>query len=521
MAGENEKKNQPVLGEVLSPTDLMLSGYMAMGGGLGGGQMFIPDDPTYVWQQLWWNYPFAMYVYRDLEMKDAKVGGDLEVRKEAVLAKERMVIPASEKRQDKKVAEFIEETLEDYMGGGLVGGRLPFENVLWESLDAIGKGVAIGEIEFANGPDRVFIKNVHFKPQSLFSFGAGPFGQYASYAMPQTGPLRIRPGLVIENVTGDQPLEEQYPHKWFVHTFRPYQGSRWGEPLDREIFWASWIKRAGVKGWLRYLDKGPGTVVARYPDGAGLDEKQIALDASRAIAEEQAVALAKKFEVEVLEHARGNMGNAFKDLVDDFSNKEIAGRILGQTLTSDSGKGGSGSRALGQVHERVAQTKTSVDSKSAMLAVNVNMVWPLVLYNFGPNVQPPMWGIKYAPGADLKLMSDVLYRGWHMGIPTSKKFYYETTQTAPPADEADTLPPPSPQEQGGNPPGDKLGESAAFAEAFAEEHDIDVEDVIAFAEALQKKKFRDRFSSMRLKPPTLKRERFSSLRPSMTKSSDD
>src|SRR5258708_1296752 len=124
MADENKKNNQPVLHEVLSPTDMMLSGYMGMGGGLGGGRLHIPENPTVVFDQLFWNYPFAMYVYRDMEIKDAKVGGDLETRKESVLAKERMVIPASDKLRDRKVAAFVEETLENHMGGSPVAGQL-------------------------------------------------------------------------------------------------------------------------------------------------------------------------------------------------------------------------------------------------------------------------------------------------------------------------------------------------------------------------------------------------------------
>lgn len=509
MAEENGKKNlQPLLEEVLAPTDVMLSGYMAMGGGLGGGRFYIPDDPTVVFDQLFWNYPFAMYVYRDMEIKDAKVGGDLETRKEAVLALERMVIPASDSPQDKKVAEFIEETLEQYMGGSLVGGQLPFENVLREMMDAIGKGVVVGEIEWAIASDRrVFAKNVHFKPQSLFSFSEQAFGTSAGYASPQTGPLRLREGLgyTLPGIDPDKSLEEQFPNKWIVHTPRPYQGNRWGEPVDREIFWASWIKRAGVKGWLRFTDKGPGTTVARYPDGAAESEKQIAIDAARAVAEEQAVALANRFQIEVLEHARGNMGSTFKELVDEFSNSEISTRILGQTLTTRGGDRGSGSQALGNVHERVAESKKSADAKALMLTINISVVWPEVLYNFGPNVPPPMWTINYAPGADLKLMSEVLYRGWQMGVPTSKKFYYETMQTAPPIDEADTLPPPSQQEQEGQVPGDQ-GEDAAFAETTGDGRP-----------ATEKKKS----SNTRLKPPTSKRQRFAKLRPSMIESSND
>ena len=503
MAPTNEKNKQLAVGEVLSSDHV--GAYMAMGGGLGGGMIHIPDDPSYVWPQLWWNRPFANYVYRDMEMKDDKISGDLEVRKEAVLAKERVIIPASDKRQDKKVAEFIEETL-SYAGGSPVGGNLPFENVLGEAMDALGKGVAIGEIEYANASDRVFIKDIHFKPQHLFSFGAGPFSQYASYAYPQTGPLRIRPGLMIEGVDLERPLEDQYPGKWFVHTFRQYQGDRWGTPLGMRCYWLSWFKRAGMKDWLRMLDKASGTVLARYPRGAGPDEQAKALGAAQAVAEEAMAAVPAGYEIEVLDHVRDVKSH--KDFVDDICNNGIARIILGQTLTSRGNEGGSGSRALGQVHERVAQTKTEVDAKSLMLPVNVNVVWPLVRHNFGENVPPPTWAIRYSPGADLKLFTDAFYRGWQMGVPSSKKFYYTTTQFAEPVDETDILPPPSKDEQTGQVPGDTQGESAAFGEP----------EVGGQRPEVSKKKSSS--NSTRLKQPPLKRERFSSLRPSSMKSSD-
>src|SRR5258708_21331520 len=113
--------------------------------------------------------------------------------------------------------------------------------------------------------------------------------------------------------------------------------------------------------------------------------------------EENMVAKPKRVSVEILEHVRGQMGSMHKDLVDDVCNNAIARIILGQTLTSRGSEGG-GSRALGEVHERVAQKKTEVDAKSLMTAVNTQFVWPLVLYNFGPVEKQPICWIQYEPG---------------------------------------------------------------------------------------------------------------------------
>src|SRR5260370_3550453 len=263
MADENGKKNlRPQFGEILASDQI--GAYLGFSGGLGGGQLFVPDNPTIVWTQLFWNYPFAMYVYDDMEEKDDKVGADLDTRKESVLSKQRFVKPASDKLRDKKIATFIEETLEEYLGGSPVGGRLPFADLLWEGMDAIGNGVAFGEIEWALAADRVFIKDVHFKPQQLFSFSEKTFGEFAAYGSPQTGPLRLRPGLMIEGIglEGDLPQD-----KFFVHTYRPKRGNRWGSPLKPRCFWWPWFKKGGLPAWLKMLEKGPGTVIARYAHG--------------------------------------------------------------------------------------------------------------------------------------------------------------------------------------------------------------------------------------------------------------
>jgi len=115
------------------------------------------------------------------------------------------------------------------------------------------------------------------------------------------------------------------------------------------------------------------------------------------------------------------------------------------------------------VHERVAGRKTEVDAKSLMLAVNTQLVWPIVLFNFGPVEKPPIWTIKYEPAADVSQISENLYRGWTMRVPITKKFYYTSMQWPEPAEGEDLIDAPSRDEEGGALPG---GESdAAFAES--------------------------------------------------------
>lgn len=463
-----------------------LGSFMSFASGLPGN--VLPDNPSWVWEQLRFNPWLAHAVYEDIEEKDDKVGSDLDARKENVLAKSRRVIPASSKRQDVKLAEFTDETLEGYFAES-AGARLGFDNFLWEALDAVGKGVAIGETLWAEASDRLYIKRVNFKPQHLFSFGDGPLAAYATgiYANPQTGPLRLRPGVMVEGWDTSKPLPEK---QFFVHTFRPRHGNRWGSPLLRRIYWLSWFKRAGVKQWLRLLEKGPGTVLSKYPNGAGEDEQAKALLAAQAVNEEPAVAIPEKFAVEILEHVRQNMGQSFIDLVDDFCNNGIARVIRGQTLTSRGSEGG-GSRALGEVHERVEGKKTEVDAKSLMLAVNTQLVWPLVLLNHGPVRQPPVWTIEYEASADQELISKYLKNLWEMKIPISRSYVYTTFPGIEPTGDEDVLSPSDLKRDDTHPDGE--GENS-FAEG-------------------QKKKLPGRPSATQSRPLSFRMERFERLRP--------
>lgn len=415
------------------------------------------DNPTALWEQLKYNPWIAMAVFADMEEKDAKVFSALDTRKTNVLSKPRNILPASDKRQDRKIADFVEDCLKNYF--------CHFESFLFEALDAIGKGVSIGEICFEQASDRIFIENVKFKPQHLFSFGETDIAGFSTASMmyPQTGPLQLRDGVMIGNIALDRTLPED---KFFVFSFRPKYGNRWGDPIDRKAFWPSWIKRSSIKEWLRYQEKGSGVVIARYNDGAAEKEMQDANAAAAAVQEESAVAIPKKFILEVHEMVR-NIGSSHKELVDDFCNAELNNIYLGQSLTGQSA-GGGGSRARDEVAERVSDKISETDCKALMQAVNDDIIRPLVRLNFGPNATLPLWILEYEPKEDLdsKAKRYGIIRK-EIGLELSKQQVRDDLQIEEPNGDDDILAPvqepgsatPDPAEDPLNDP-----EIAAFAE---------------------------------------------------------
>lgn len=471
------------------------------------------DDPTILWERIKWDPWTAMAIYEDMEDKDSTLFSCLEKRRDGVLSLPRYVKPASDSAQDKKIAEFVEETLEQFWGGNALtlnsgSHESPFEAFMDEALEAVGDGVAIGEIIFGAANDRIYIQEVKFKPQHLFSFGDTSLAGYSTSLMayPQTGRLRLRAGVLTDSYGMGEPLPED---KFFVFSYRSRKGNRWGSPLKRKCFWQTWIKRNGVKAWLRYIEKGTGSVVARYNDGAAVDEQQNAVNAATAVQEESAVAIPKKFMLEVHEMVR-NIGTSHKELVDDYCNAEISRTIVGQTLTGRGSDGG-GSRSLGEVHERVESRKVEKDAKALMAFVNQRIIRPLVFWNYGPNAKSPTWGLEYEQGDDLDAMSKryaTLRK--EVGLPLSKKHLYEAFQTPEPTDAEDAL--------GGEPEQEKAEQVPAKATAKGasktEEPDPLDAETLEFAE---KKKI-VRGSGTRSNSKT---ERFQRLRPSMIQFSDE
>lgn len=471
MTGENKVE---IFEEVLESSKLTGFQHLPF---LWSGQT---DNPSFVWQQLFTNPAFAMTVYDDMEEKTGSISSNLETRINGTLSKTWRIKPASESREDRKIAEFVEDTFRNYGN---------FNGILEEALQAVYKGVSIGEKIYADGGDRVYIEKIKFHPQYYFSFGDGEFAQFSNTMIwRQTGPLRLREGVTLDAISG-QVLDE---NKFFVFTYRPRYGNRWGTPLARKLYWAGWFLRSSAKQWLKYLEKGTGAVVARYNDGAAQAEQDNALGAAQAIVEESAVAIPKKFLLEVHEMVR-SVGSSHREFVDNYCKSDITQIILGQTLTSRGSDGG-GSRALGEVHERVQADRIEVDCIQLMQAINAprSIVDNTVFYNFGPGKKRPVFEIEYESKEDLDALAKRLTTLKDLGLPLSKSSIYKTFQVSPPQGKDDKL---------------DAGKQAETPEEESKE----------FSEFAEKKKImldsHDKLNS--------KTERFRKLRPSMIRFSDE
>jgi phage gp29-like protein len=370
------------------------------------------DNPSAAWRLMLADSPAAYPLYRDLEEKDGQISSALETRKDGLLRRERKVVAASSTPADEARAAFAREVL----------AAIPnFENILYELLDAAGYGLAVAEILWAQDGRRVFIRDIKPRPQELFAFG--PAGR------PQTGPLRFSNYALSPAAPAAGNRSPLLPeHKFLTYSFRPRHGNRRGRPLLRRVFWASWFKRQDLKFWLKFIEKGTGSIVVRYPQGSTDADKQRALEAAEAINAETAVAIPENFQIvkELLQAARAGSTDVFLTLADTVCNNEIARVILGQTLTQRGAEDGRGSRALGEVHQEVRFEKVAADARDLMSVVNDQLLRWLFLFNFGPDVPAPRWTLALDPPDDLRQRIEIDERLARLGAPLPLSYLQRT-----------------------------------------------------------------------------------------------
>jgi phage gp29-like protein len=368
-------------------------------------------SPAELWLMMVSDSPEAIRLYRELEEKDSDVGGALEELKLSVLKRDRKVLAADKTPEAENLANEVQHMLD---------GLPNFHQVLSSLLDAPGYGFSIIELIYEVQPDgSVVIQDARECPQEMFLFGPRIY--------PQIGPLRFCATLADAN--GVLVPEE----KFLIMTYQPRARNRKGQPLFRKVFWDSWFKRQMQRFWLHFAERGPGTAVTRYRDGATAEDKNKALAAAEGLISQTAMAVneSMEFEVELLKIARAQDPSVYEKLMAKLEMR-IWRRINGQTLTSHGGEDGKGTQALGKVHEDVQNTRAVELCLALESVVNDQLVKRYVLWNYGPDAPMPRWEMdKTVPEdqADLVTRDKTLQ---DMGFQFTERYVRDTYQIAPP-----------------------------------------------------------------------------------------
>jgi phage gp29-like protein len=169
--------------------------------------------------------------------------------------------------------------------------------------------------------------------------------------------------ILLQNHSKSRRDEECDQHfKHFLTRCKPTYENPYGEALLSRLYWVWFFKNNGFKMWAKFVEQfGMPMLVGKSAVGKNDDMRDALLraHASRVLA----VSSTDTVEVTAAGSSSGNASGTY-DTFDKNLERRIQKVILGQTLTS--GTDGSGSRALGDVHMEVQNSKYKADIRMIM-----------------------------------------------------------------------------------------------------------------------------------------------------------
>ncbi|MDR2551442.1 MAG: DUF935 domain-containing protein [Desulfobulbus sp.] len=375
----------------------------------------------------------GLKIYDEIE-RDCHAYSVLQKRKNAIIAREWQVEPASSARLDKKAADLVKAQLTN----------IKFDQVCLKLLDATLKGYSVGEIIWATDGAEIVAARVKVKPQRRFLFD--------EEQLPRL--------ITLANMFPGEPVPAR---KFIVHRYGEKDDDNpYGLGLGHKLFWPVFFKRQDITFWLTFVDKfASPTAVGEYPTGTSDEEQKRLLASLAAIAHEAGIIVPQGMVVKFLEAARSGSIDTYEKLA-RYMDEQISECVLGETLSTNIGT--TGSMAAAKTHNEVRIELAKGDSDLLSDTVNETLVRWVVELNL-PGAGPPKVWRDFAEEEDLKARSETDKNLSDMGFEPDERYVNETYGGKWRKKQSQEQPPPDP-----------AGEPAA---QFAEEAADTVDQVAA------------------------------------------
>ena len=358
------------------------------------------------------------YLYLELaeemEEKDLHYLSVLGTRKNAVAQLDLIVRAASSAADDQRAAAMVREMICD--------GPIQLDSVLFDVLDAVGKGFSATEIMWDTSGREWFPAQLKWRDPRWFAFDwiSGeeilvrtlkgeiiPIEGDAAAAQPThfggEGILSsLRGGIGIQPMTA--PLA---PYKFITHFAKAKAGLPIRGGLARAAGWAYLFKNYILKDWVTFAEVfGQPLRVGKYHPGASEKDKQALLSAVSRIGTDAAAIMPESMVIEFTE-AHQNGGSELYQNFCQYLDAQVSKAVLGQTLTTEMPRSG-GSRAAAQVHEGVRRDIMNADARRLAATLARDLVRPIVELNMGPQRQYPKIELGLPDDSDVKVFAEIV-----------------------------------------------------------------------------------------------------------------
>ena len=386
----------------------------------------------------------------EMEERDLHYLGVLQTRKRVVSQIGVSVEPADDSAEALADAELVRQFF----------GREELEDEIFDILDAIGKGISVTEVLWELSEQQWMPVRLEYRLPQWFDFEPG--GR----------------GWVVRRPDQGGDWVELEPWKYVLHQSAAKSGLPIRGGLARIAAWAWLFKNLTLRDWLRFCEAyGQPIRVGKYDQGASGEDKDVLWRAVANVAADAAAIIPEGMSIEFLQDftVRGR-SNVYADLV-AYIDAQLSVAVLGQTLTTQ--EGGSGSYALGQVHDRVRGDIERSDARQLAATLRRDLVIPIVELNRGPRENYPRVIIRREDTADMQVLSTALPQLVPLGLPVAVDDVLARLGLPRPTDDQDVLTTAAPAAVPENPPErDAMTRALALLRAGAGSRD-DVERAIA------------------------------------------
>jgi phage gp29-like protein len=333
----------------------------------------------------------------EMEEKYLHYAAQLATRKRAVSGILGEIVPASEEARDVAAAELVEQCLPVIQGA------------LFDMLDSIGKGFSLTEIMWDFSERQWMPVELRYRDPRWFRFDKvdGRTLRMADDSNPD--------GVYLP------------PGKFIIH----YSAARTGLPIKngmaRAASWAYMFHNFSLRDWVTFIEFfGKPLRLGRYDSGTVKpSDLDILMAAVQAIGTDGAAILPKSVEIEFPEVAQARGENGLWLSLLEYLDREVSKLVLGQTLTADTGKGGGGSYALGNVHNDVRMDILADDARSIAATINRDLIPLIVGLNLSGIEKYPVFRLPIEEPEDLVAMKEIVKDAVALGFPVSQQWFSE------------------------------------------------------------------------------------------------
>jgi len=351
-------------------------------------------------------------LFEEMEEKDAHLGSVLATRKLAVSGLDWEVVPASREREGQRIASFVKEALFRIEN---------WDDALLDMLDAVGKGFSVSEIMWEIAEGKAWIREIRWRHQKKFTFVNPPSPPLAKGG---TGGLLDMPRLI----TDAEPVygEDLLPNKFVVHKYKARSGFTPRGGVLRPCAYMYLFKNYAVKDWVVFNERFAMPLrIGKFSASTSEADRKVLRNAVYNLGADAAAVISDSTVIELLESSSKAPSAEIYERLIGFCDRSVSKAVLGHTGSSESTPGKLGSEDEAR---DVRRDILEADAKAMAKAVTMQMIRPLVEFNFGPGKNLPVFKFRYEAGEDLKGLAETyrtLIEGGFDGIPKShihKKF---------------------------------------------------------------------------------------------------